>query len=93
VYGVIAKYNEVKREWELDEKATETQQEELKTERREKSMNFEEYWEKEKMKIIENKLSDPVKLMYSESLMLSNNWAKEFKEFWKLPDNFEMEVK
>ena len=93
VYGVIGKYNEVKKEWELDEKATEIQKEELKKERREKSITFDEYWKTEKDKITENKLSDPVKLMYSESLKLSKNWAKGFKEFWKLPEGFEMEVK
>jgi len=93
VYGVIVNYNEVKEKYEIDEKATETRRKELKSARREKSMTFEEYWEKEKSKIIENKLSDPVKLMFSESLKLSKNWAKEFKEFWKLPQNFEMEVK
>jgi len=93
VYGVIARFNDVKKEWEIDEKATEIKKEELKKERREKSITFEEYWEEEKRKITENKLSDPVKLMYSESLKLSEKWAKEFKEFWKLPENFEVEVK
>ncbi|MFX0142956.1 MAG: hypothetical protein ACFE9C_02670, partial [Candidatus Hodarchaeota archaeon] len=93
VYGVIAKYNETKDEWEIDEKATKIRQKELMSERREKSMTFEEFWEKEKKKITENRVSEPVKLMFSESLKLSNNWAKIFKQFWKLPENFEMEVK
>ncbi len=45
---------------------------------------------KKKKKIIEGKLSDQVKLMYSVSLKLSKNWVKEFSAFWKLPDNFEI---
>ena len=57
------------------------------------NMAFEEFWELEKKKITENKLSDHVKLMFSESLKLSEKWAKEFKRFWKLPESFDMEVK
>jgi hypothetical protein len=93
VYGVVAKYNEKELEWDIDEKATEARKEEMMKERREKSITFEEFWEREKKKITEDKLSDAVKLMYSESLKLSKNWAKEFKEFWKLPENFDVEVK
>jgi N-methylhydantoinase B/oxoprolinase/acetone carboxylase alpha subunit len=93
VYGVVANYNEKTLEWEIDEKATKARKEEMMKERKEKSMNFEEFWEREKKKIIEDNLSEPVKLMYSESLNLSKNWAKEFKEFWELPENFDVEVK
>jgi len=31
--------------------------------------------------------------MYSESIELSKRWGKEFKEFWKFPDTFKIEVK
>ncbi|MFW9876839.1 MAG: hydantoinase B/oxoprolinase family protein [Candidatus Thorarchaeota archaeon] len=93
VYGVVAKYNEKTLEWEIDEKATKARKEEMMQERKDKSMSFEEFWEREKNKIIEDNLSEPVKLMYSESLNLSKNWAKQFKEFWKLPENFDVEVK
>jgi N-methylhydantoinase B/acetone carboxylase alpha subunit len=93
VYGVVANYDEKVEEWNIDLGATEKQQEQLKRERKEKTMSFEEFWEKEKKKITDGRLSEPVKLMFSESLSLSKLWAKEFKAFWDLPDNFDMEVK
>ncbi len=93
VYGVVAKFNDKEREWIIDEKVTENRRKELKNERIEKSMTFEEFWEKERKKITENKLNDPVRLMYTESLNLSKMWSKFFKEFWKLPEDFQIEVK
>ena len=56
-------------------------------------MSFEEFWEYERKKITENKLYEAVSTLISESLKLSKNWAKEFREFWKLPEDFQMEVK
>jgi N-methylhydantoinase B/acetone carboxylase alpha subunit len=93
IYGVVANYDESKSEWMIDENATKTRQEELKKERMEKSLPFDEFWEQEKKKITEDKLSEPVKLMFSESLNLSTKkWGKEFRVFWKLPEDYQMEV-
>jgi len=93
IYGVVANYEESKEEWVIDEKSTMARQEELRKERKEKSMTFEEFWEYEKKKITEEKLYEAVSLMFSESLKLSKKWAKEFREFWKLPEDYQMEVK
>jgi len=93
IYGVVANYDESKVEWSIDENATEKRREEIMKERKEKSMTFEEFWEYERKKITEKKLYEAVTLMFSESLKLSKKWAKEFREFWKFPENFQMEVK
>jgi hypothetical protein len=93
VYGVVAKYNEEKTEWIIDFEATKKRRDELLKERSQKSKNFEEFWEYEKKKIVEGQLSEPAARMYSESIQLSKRWAKEFREFWKLPDSFITEVK
>jgi N-methylhydantoinase B/acetone carboxylase alpha subunit len=93
IYGVVANYDESKEQWSIDEHATKARQEDLIKERKEKSMTFEEFWEYERKKITENKLYEAVSLMLSESLKLSNNWAKEFREFWKFPENYVIEVK
>jgi len=91
VYGVIAKYDERTRKWKIHQEETKERKEEILSERRNKSMTFEEFWEYERKKITEDRLSEHVKRMYSESLKLSDRWAKEFKEFWKFDDNFKME--
>ena len=92
IYGVVANHDEEKDEWIIDEESTKERRKEIMNERREKSMTFEEFWEQERAKITENQLIKPVKLMYKESLELSDKWAKEFREFWKLPEKFTTEV-
>ncbi|MFX1296954.1 MAG: hydantoinase B/oxoprolinase family protein [Promethearchaeota archaeon] len=92
VFGVIANYNDNADEWIIDEIATQLRRKEILDERKEKSMEFEEFWEYERNLITDNQLSEPVKRMFKESLELSDKWAKEFYKFWNLPNNFKMEV-
>ncbi|MFX1273962.1 MAG: hydantoinase B/oxoprolinase family protein [Promethearchaeota archaeon] len=91
VYGVVANYDENNEEWVIDENATKKRREEIRNERKDKSMSFKEFWEYERKKITEGKLYEAVSVMYSESLRLSSKWGKEFREFWKVPENYEME--
>jgi hypothetical protein len=93
VYGVIAKYDNNKKEWKIDIEATANSREEIMKDRKEKSLTFEEFWELERKKITEGRLYESVSSMYSESLELSSKWGKEFREFWKLPEDFHIEVK
>jgi len=90
---VVADYDKEKRDWIIDVDGTKIRREQIKSERREKSLPFDEFWEQERWKITEDMLIEPVKLMYSESLKLSTKWAKKFLEFWRLPEDFQMEVK
>jgi len=93
VYGIVANYDDKGEEWLIDEEATKKRREDIRNERKDRSMTFEEYWEYERKKITEGKLYEAVTAMYSESLKLSSKWGKEFREFWKLSENFQMEVK
>jgi len=92
IYGVVATYEDESQEWKCNENLTQELQRKLRNERKEKSLTFEEFKERERKKLIENQLSKPVKIMYKESLELSDKWAKEFREFWNLPENFKLEV-
>ncbi|MCK4282457.1 MAG: acetone carboxylase subunit alpha, partial [Candidatus Lokiarchaeota archaeon] len=93
IYGVVAEYNEEMGEWVIDKMGTDIRREEIRAERKDKSLTFDDYWEQERWKITEDMLSEPVKRMYSESLRLSTKWRKEFLEFWRLPEDFQLEVK
>ncbi len=92
VFGVIAEFDDSSKEWTINIGATNKRREEIRNERKEKSLSFEDFWEYERNKITEGNLYEVVKVMYSESLKLSKKWGKEFKEFWKLSDDFRMEV-
>jgi N-methylhydantoinase B/acetone carboxylase alpha subunit len=93
IYGVVANYNEEKEEWIIDEEATERRRKDIREQRKNDAMDFEDFFEYEKDKIMGGKLSDHITRMYNESLELSEKWAKNFREFWKLPEDFKLEVK
>ena len=93
VYGVVATYDDKSEEWLVNEEDTKKRREDIINERKDKSMTFEDYWEYERKKLTDGKLYEAVSTMYSESLKLSSKWGKEFREFWKLPEDFQMEVK
>ena len=46
----------------------------------------------ERERILTGDMIEPVQRMYAESLRLSDRWAREFREFWDLPDNFDFDV-
>ena len=62
------------------------QRDQLRKEREDKSMTFEEFYQREKKRIVDGNLIEPVKRMYNESIQLSKRWGKEFLEFWNLPN-------
>ena len=43
-----------------------------------------------KKKIQNGEFIKPVRDMYRSSMAISESWTKEFREFWDLPDDFEM---
>jgi N-methylhydantoinase B/acetone carboxylase alpha subunit len=90
IYGVVANLDVQKQEWSIDELGTKKRREAMKNQRKETSISFEEFWKKEREKITENKLSDPIRRMYSESIALSKNWGKEFRKFWKFLEDFQI---
>jgi hypothetical protein len=94
IYGIVASYDNKKQEWIIDEVASKNRRDDIKKYRIAKSIPYEEFWEKERKKITDGALSDPVRLMFSQSLEISKGyWGKEFREFWKLPEDFKMEAK
>jgi N-methylhydantoinase B/acetone carboxylase alpha subunit len=92
IYGVVADYDETTNKWSIDDEATKKRREEIKKERLEKSVPFEEYWQQERKTILDGKIINVVRSLYSESIELSRKyWAKEFKQFWNLPEDFKLE--
>ena len=46
----------------------------------------------ERQRILDRDMIEPVQRMYAESMRLSERWAREFREFWDLPEDFEFDV-
>ena len=88
-YGVIASYDKKNQEWAVDKAATERERQRIRDIRRSRAVDFKEFFEMERQIVIEKKLIEPVKTMYRESMELSPRWAEEFKEYHRLPADFQ----
>jgi N-methylhydantoinase B/oxoprolinase/acetone carboxylase alpha subunit len=88
VYGAEAKYDEKAKEWIVDEKATQKLRQRIREERRKRGIPFKEWWQKERERVKAKQMPEAVADMYRTSMNLSPRYAKEIREFWKLPDDF-----
>jgi hypothetical protein len=82
VYGVVAG----------DAGATERRREEIREERGRTAVPVREWMKQERERVVNGDFIEPVKRMYAESIRLSERWAREFREFWDLPGDFDYDV-
>jgi N-methylhydantoinase B/acetone carboxylase alpha subunit len=82
VYGVVPG----------DEQRTEARRSELRHERGAKAVPVRDWMKTERERILARDMIEPVQRMYAESMRLSDSWAREFREFWDLPEDFEFDV-
>jgi N-methylhydantoinase B/acetone carboxylase alpha subunit len=86
VYGVVCVFDEASDSWKLEEKATQARRAEIRQDRRANSVPYEEFYERERNLVVEGKLIDPLKEMLRGSMAISSQWAREFREFWRLDE-------
>jgi acetone carboxylase, alpha subunit len=82
VYGVVAG----------DPEATEARRAQMREERGREAVPVREWMQAERRRVLDGDMIDPVKVMYAESIRLSEAWAREFREFWDLPEDFDFDV-
>ena len=90
VYGVVTNEDN-KDEWEIDTEATVRQREAMKQQRAQRSIPVREWLKKTRERVAKKDFISPVKEMYASSMGLSESWAKEYRRFWNLPENFTYE--
>jgi len=85
-----AKHNSaVQGEWELDEEATEQLREKRMDQRAEKAQPVSEWYDQQRDRIRnEEDLIDDVKKTYESSMRMSEQFARFFRNFWDLPEDF-----
>ncbi len=74
----------------VDQEKTEKRRQEIRQKRKRESMPVKAWMDIEKQKILKGAFARPIRDMYRSSMTLSDRFAKEFREFWSLPDDFEM---
>ena len=75
-----------------DEDATEQLRATMRATRLERAKPTREWLAEERERVAGGDLSETLQRMYAESMRLSPRFAREFREFWSLPDDFEFDV-
>jgi hypothetical protein len=88
IYGVVIDC--VNGTWVADSEKTKLLRKDAKTERGKKAVPVSEWWKKERQKVLDKSIPSLSLDMLKSSMKLSANWEKKFKDFWKLPKNFQL---
>lgn len=88
VYGVKATENDGV--WELDESGTEKLREDIRKDRLAKAKPVSEWMKEERQRIIDKKAAIPVQLMYAQSFKLGQRFRKVFRDFWDIPEDWDL---
>jgi N-methylhydantoinase B/acetone carboxylase alpha subunit len=75
-----------------DAGATEKKRSELRSQRGSKAVPVREWMKRERQRVLDRDMIEPIQVMYAESMRLSEAWAREFREFWDLPADFDFDV-
>lgn len=87
VYGAVISQDE-DGTWRVDVAATEKRRQEIRQERAKRAVPVLQWMEQERERILRQDFIRPVKDMYRSSMELSEEWAKYYRTFWNLPEDF-----
>ena len=91
IHGVVA--GKPNGAFVIDEAATKARRDAIREERKARAIPFKEWWQTEREKIVAQENMDPAILtMWSTSMTLSPEYAKELRAFWALPEDFTFQV-
>jgi acetone carboxylase, alpha subunit len=82
IYGVVA--------GDLD--ATDARRAQVREQRGRSAVPVREWMAQERQRVLDHDMIEPVQRMYAESMRLSERWAREFRDFWELPEDFDFPV-
>jgi hypothetical protein len=89
VYGVVVTEDE-EGNIGYDKEATEALRQKHRKERLERAIPAAEYKRRERERLVSGDIPVPAKAMYRDVMEVSPAWAKEFRTFWDLPDDFQV---
>jgi acetone carboxylase alpha subunit len=92
VYCVEASPLPESHEWQVDEAATRRRREERRRERLERAVPVQEWWRRSRGRLLDGDLDPLLVEMYASSMKQSQRFAREFRDFWALPEDAGFEV-
>ncbi len=90
IYCVKTSYNEGEKQWKVDEAATKKLREAKRKERLARGVPTKDWWQRSRQRLVERDIDDKILEMYQSSMRLSEAFTREFKDFWALPDDFNL---
>ncbi len=90
VYCIKASYDGRAKEWVVDEAATRELRRAKRKERLSRGVPTKQWWQGARERIMERDLNPLIVEMYHSSMKVSEAFAQEFRDFWALPDDFEL---
>ena len=92
LYGADARLDERTRSWQIDEDASARRRKEMRTERAGAAVPAREFWAARRQQLTKRELHPLIAGMYASSMKLSAPFAQEFRAFWGLPADWQLEV-
>lgn len=89
VYGAVVT-QDAKGVFTVDAAATQARRAEVRRERLARAMPVREWMKEERERILNKHASTPVQHMFATSFALSAKFERQFKDFWSLPDDWQL---
>jgi hypothetical protein len=88
VYCVAVRFDGNSKAWEIDYAATANLRQAKRRQRLAQGQPMKTWWEKARTRLMEKDLDGKLVEMYQNSMKMSQPFAREFKEFWNLAEEF-----
>jgi N-methylhydantoinase B/oxoprolinase/acetone carboxylase alpha subunit len=88
IYCVAASFDRKSETWVIDYATTEDLRRAKRKERLARGQPMRQWWEKARKRLMAKDLDGKLGEMYQSSMKLSQDFAREFRDFWALPDDF-----
>lgn len=89
-HAVVLNYDEETNTCSVDTDATKKRREETRKARLDKAIPVKDWINSERKRVVNKNFVSEVQNMYKDTLNISEKFAKEFKDFWNLPEDFKM---
>lgn len=88
VYGVVANLDSASKLHSVDDEATRKTRDQCRRDRAARAVPVKDWMAGQRDRLLSQNLVREVKEMYNDVFGISQRWGREFREFWKLPEDF-----
>jgi acetone carboxylase alpha subunit len=88
VYGIEASRDRESGAWTVDREKSLDLRNKIKGKRAERAVPTSTWMKTERERILRKDIYEPILTMYRESMVISPDWASEYRKFWDLPEGF-----